>query len=78
MSGQTWSNDARTNVPGNTKRDRPLTPAHFAEFEKCHGTHLDGHAKRRPGDSREDLCRSFSIEEVKERDFKFDSLKWLK
>jgi len=29
----TWIFDARSNVPGITKKDRPLTPAHFAEFE---------------------------------------------
>jgi type I restriction enzyme M protein len=32
-----WIYDARTNVPGITKKDRPLTTAHFAEFEKCYG-----------------------------------------
>jgi type I restriction enzyme M protein len=32
-----WIYDARTNVPGITKKDRPLVPAHFEEFEKCYG-----------------------------------------
>ena len=40
-----WIFDARSNVPGITKKDRPLTPAHFAEFEKCYGTDPNG---RRP------------------------------
>jgi type I restriction enzyme M protein len=75
---QTWIYDARTNVPGITKKDRPLSAAHFAEFEKCYGTDPNGQAKRRPGDSKEDRWRSFSIAEVKEREFKLDSLKWLK
>lgn len=30
-----WIYDARTNVPGITKKVRPLTPEHFSEFEKC-------------------------------------------
>ena len=33
----TWVYDARTNVPRITKKDRPLTPQHFAEFEVCFG-----------------------------------------
>jgi type I restriction enzyme M protein len=75
---QTWIYDARTNIPGITKKDRPLTPAHFAEFEKCYGPNPDGRAKRKPADSKEDRWRSFSIAKVKERDFKLDSFKWLK
>ena len=74
----TWIYDARTNVPGITKKDRPLTPAHFAEFEKCYGPDPNGRAKRKPADSKEDRWRSFSIAEVKDRDFKLDSFKWLK
>jgi type I restriction enzyme M protein len=74
----TWIYDARTNVPGITKKDRPLTPAHFAEFEKCYGADPDGRARRKPADSKDDRWRSFSIAEVKERDFKLDSFKWLK
>jgi type I restriction enzyme M protein len=77
-SDQTWIYDARTNVPGITKKDRPLTQAHFAEFDRCYGANPDGRAKRKPADSKEDRWRSFSIAEVKERDFKLDSFKWLK
>ena len=73
-----WVYDARTNVPRITKKDRPLTPQHFAEFEACYGPDPNGHAGRDPQDSKEDRWRSFSISEVKERDFKIDSLKWLK
>ena len=74
----TWVYDARTNVPRITKKDRPLSPEHFAEFEVCYGHSPEGHAKRNPKDSKDDRWRSFSISEVKERDFKIDSLKWLK
>ena len=75
---KTWIYDARTNVPGITKKDRPLTPEHFREFEKCYGADPNGKAKRKPGDSKEDRWRCFGIAEVKERDFKLDGLKWLK
>lgn len=33
-----WLYDARTNVPRITKKDRPLTPEYFKEFEKCFGS----------------------------------------
>jgi type I restriction enzyme M protein len=73
-----WVYDARTNVPRITKKDRPLTPEHLSEFEKCFGKDPNGRAKRRPDDSKEDRWRSFGIAEVKERDYKIDGLKWLK
>jgi len=74
----TWVYDARTNVPRITKKDRPLTPEHFAEFEKCYGADPNGKAKRKEPDSKEDRWHSFGIEEIKKRDYKIDSLKWLK
>jgi|ERR1043166_5136118 type I restriction enzyme M protein len=74
----TWIYDARTNVPGITKKDRMLTPEHFKEFEKCFGSDPNGRAKRKASDSKEDRWRSFTIAEIKERHFKIDSLKWLK
>ena len=73
-----WIYDARTNVPRITKKDRPLTHAHLAEFEACYGLDPNGRARRSAGDSREDRWRSFSIAEVRARDFKIDGLKWLK
>ena len=80
-----WIYDARTNVPGITKKDRPLVPEHFAEFEKCFGTDPHGRSKRKNGDSPAergylggDRWRCFSIAEVRGRDFKLDSFKWLK
>lgn len=80
-----WIYDARSNVPGITKKDRPLTDGHFAEFERCYGADPNGRAKRRPKDSPPDKgylggdrWRSFAIAEVEERDFKLDSFKWLK
>ena len=73
-----WLYDGRSNVPHITKKDRPLTPEQFAEFEKCYGADPNGRTKRKPTDSKEDRWRRFSIDEVKGRDFKIDSLKWLK
>ena len=73
-----WIYDARTNVPRITKKDRPLTPEHFVEFEKCFGANPEGHSKRDQKQSKEDRWRSFTINQVKARDFKIDSLKWLK
>jgi type I restriction enzyme M protein len=70
--------DARTNVPSITKKDRPLTPKHFAEFENCYGGKPDGKVKRKDSDSKEDRWRSFDISEVKEREFKLDGFKWLR
>ena len=75
---KTWIYDARTNVPRITKKDRPLSAEHFAEFEKCYGKDPDGGAKRKPADSKDDRWRGFAIKEVKERDYKLDGLKWLK
>ncbi len=63
-------------MPGITKKDRPLTPAHFAEFEKCYGTDPNGQSKRK-GPGREGRFRKFHISEIKERDYKLD-ITWLK
>jgi type I restriction enzyme M protein len=73
-----WIYDARSNVPAITKKDRPLRPEHFAEFEKCFGQDPNGRAKRKPEISREDRWRTFPISEVKAKGFKIDRLKWLK
>jgi type I restriction enzyme M protein len=73
-----WFYDGRSNVPHITKKDRPLTPEHFAEFEKCYGADPYGKAKRKPSDSKENRWRCFHIDEVKKRDYKIDRLKWLK
>jgi type I restriction enzyme M protein len=74
----TWIYDARTNVPGITKKDRPLTAEHFAEFEKCYGDDPNGRSKRKPAQSTDDRWRGFSIQEVREKGFKLDGFKWLK
>ena len=75
---KTWIYDARANVPKVTKRNRPLTPAHFAEFERCFGTDPNGRSERREADSPDGRWRSFTIDEVKERHYKLDSFKWIR
>ncbi len=75
---QTWIFDARANVPKITKKSRPLTAAHFAEFEKCYGNDPNGRSKRSESDSPDGRWRSFSIDEIKERHYKLDAFKWIR
>jgi len=75
---RTWIYDARTNVPGITKKDRPLTRAHFTEFEKCFGADPNGRSKRKRAGSKSDRWHDFHISEVEEKGFKLDGFKWLK
>ena len=73
-------------MPGITKKDRPLTAEHFAEFEKCFGDRpqrprqTQAEAIRRPrrATSAATAGAASPLAEVKERDFKLDSFKWLK
>jgi len=71
-----WIFDARSNVPGITKKERPLSMEHFAEFEKCFGKDPNGQSKRT------DLgevgrFRRIPIDEIKARNYKLD-ITWLK
>jgi hypothetical protein len=66
----------RSNVPGITKKDRPLTGQHFAEFEKAYGKDPNGLSKRVDGGELGRLHR-FHISEIKERGYKLD-VTWLK
>jgi type I restriction enzyme M protein len=72
----TWIFDARSNVPGITKKDRPLSSEHFAEFEKSYGSDPDGRSKRKDL-GEEGRFRKFSLKELQERDYKLD-ITWLK
>ncbi len=71
-----WIFDARSNVPGITKKERPLAEEHFAEFEKRYGDDPNGKSKRRDTGA-EGRFRRFHIGEIKERDYKLD-ITWLK
>jgi type I restriction enzyme M protein len=71
-----WIFDGRSNVPGITKKDRPLTREHFKEFEECYGKDPNGLSKRTDtGDSGR--FRKFHLSEIKERDYRLD-VSWLK
>jgi len=72
----TWIFDARSNVPGVTKKERPLTAQHFAEFEKCYGSDPNGQ-KERIDLGTEGRFRKFNISEIKELDYKLD-VTWLR
>src|ERR1035438_1831075 len=71
-----WIFDARSNVPGITKKDRPLTAAHFEEFEKAYGKDPNGLSKRTDGGETGRFCK-FHISDIKERGYKLD-VTWLK
>jgi type I restriction enzyme M protein len=71
-----WIFDARSNVPGITKKDRPLGPQHFAEFEKCYGNDPNGQSKRKDLGETERF-RRFPIRDIAERVYKLD-ITWLK
>ena len=71
-----WIFDARSNVPGITKKDRPLTVQHFAEFEAAFGKDPNGLSKRKDlGETGR--FRKFHLSEIKERGYKLD-VTWLK
>lgn len=77
-----WIYDARSNVPGITKKDRPLTPEHFAEFEACYGGDPSAFSvkaleHRTEMSKKCERFRKFHISEVKERNFNLDIF-WLK
>ena len=72
----TWIFDARSNVPGITKKERPLTCRHFAEFEKCYGPDLNGRSKRIDL-GMEGRFRKFNISDIRERDYKLD-ITWIR
>ena len=73
---ETWIFDARSNVPGVTKKERPLTSAHFTEFEQCYGVDPNGRSQR-TDQGLEGRFRRFSIQQIKERGYKLD-VTWLK
>lgn len=71
-----WIYDARSNVPGITKKDRPLTPQHFVEFEQSYGKDPNGQSAR-TDTGETGRFRKFHISDIKERGYKLD-ITWLK
>jgi type I restriction enzyme M protein len=72
----TWIYDCRTNIPGVTKKDRPLTTEMFGEFEKCYGKDPNGQTKRKKL-GEEGRFKKFTLAEIKTRKFNLD-ITWLK
>ncbi len=71
-----YRNDNCSNIPGITKKERPLTTQHFAEFEERYGKDPDGRSDRQDlGD--QGRFRKFHVSEIKERNYKLD-ITWLK
>ncbi|MBN2445665.1 MAG: SAM-dependent DNA methyltransferase [Phycisphaerae bacterium] len=77
-TASTWIYDARANVPKITKKSRPLTPKHFAEFEKCYGVDPNGLSNRSECDSTEGRWRTFTLDEIKLKHYKLDAFKWIR
>lgn len=75
-TGHVWIFDARSNVPGITKKDRPLTAQHFTEFEQCYGADPNGLSKRKDLGGTGRFCR-FTRSEIQARGYKLD-ITWLK
>ena len=73
-----WIYDARANVPKITKKSRPLSAAHFAEFERCYGADPNGRSERTEADSTEGRWRCFAADEVRQHHYKLSSLKWIR
>ncbi|HOO45698.1 MAG TPA: N-6 DNA methylase, partial [Deltaproteobacteria bacterium] len=71
-----WIFDARSNVPGITKKERPLTQKHFEEFEACYGANPNGRSDRKDL-GEQGRFRKFHISEIKERNYKLD-ITWLR
>jgi len=77
-----WIYDARSNIPSITKKERPLTPEHFAEFEACYGDDPNAWSiksleHREEMAKRTERFRKFHISEVQERGYNLDIF-WLK
>jgi len=73
---EVWIFDGRSNVPGITKKDRPLTKEHFKEFEECYGKDPNGLSKR-TDKGEMGRFRKFHLGEIKKRDYRLD-ITWLK
>lgn len=76
-----WIYDARTNVPGITKKERPLTPEHFKEFEACYGpdpnvTTTSAVEKREKMAAQTERFRKYSLEYIQNRKYNLD-ISWI-
>lgn len=77
-----WIYDARTGIPSITKKERPLTPEHFKEFEECYGpdpnvSTINVIEHREKMTEKTERFKKFHISEIKERNYNLDIF-WLK
>jgi len=77
-----WIYDCRTNIPSITKKERPLTPEHFKEFEECYGNDPNAMTttaleKREEMAKKRERFRKYSLKEIQERDYNLDIF-WIK
>jgi len=63
-----WIFDGRSNIPGITKKGRPLTLDHFKDFETFYGSDPNGKSMR----TETDRAKQFSIEQIKKLNYKLD------
>ena len=78
----TWIYDCRTNIPSITKKERPLTPNHFKEFEECYGNDpfvasKSSLKKREKMLEKSERFKKFTLEEIQKRNYNLDIF-WLK
>ncbi len=75
---RTWVYDGRSNVPAITKKDRPLTKEHFSELSAA-SVQIPMVVRAAVGVTRlRQRWRPFGIDEVRVREYKIDSLRWLR
>jgi len=72
-----WIYDGRTNIPSITKKERPLTPEHFKEFEECYGPDpnvvtASALEKREEMAKKTERFKKFTADEIQKRDYNLD------
>ena len=79
---EVWLYDCRTNIPGITKKERPLTKEHFAEFEECFG--LDPNVRtgaarkhREEMGRKSERFQKYSLADIQKREYNLDIF-WIK
>lgn len=80
-----WIYDARSNVASFTRSSNPLTLTFFEEFIKCYGNNPAGKSRRttqssplKTGFSGGGRWRKFDIAEIRDNNYRLDSLTWLR
>jgi len=68
-----WIYDNRSNIDVLTKKERPLTPVIFKDFEKQYGNNPNGDAKR----TENERFKKFHISDIEKRGYKLD-ISWIK